>query len=540
MRVFVLANQANAATPQVKVNFVNGSTTNTLTINAPGSSVPINVDTTNANASWNIAVPLAWITAGTSVSADVDPTNAISESNKSNNHYSYGALNVQTVHQFKITLIPVKTGDGRTGTVENGTRDRNTLVSVARQLWPVPDTVDVAVGAQMTSSQMTLSSDGTGWNTVLSELLAKRTADGVTDRYYFGFVNVTYSSGVAGLGYIGAPAAIGWDHNGAQAVLAHEVGHNFGRQHSPCGGAANPDPNYPYAGGTIGVPGWDVFAVSGNIKPTLDTDIMGYCSNQWVSDYVYKSVLNFRASSSFDVQQDVASGAQKSPASKEGLLVWGRIEKGKMILEPAFRVAATGLAITDGPYTWEANDSKGQVLSRVPFQMYEVADLPNDEPKQFAFVVPMDSVVIDALDSMHVRKGENELALQKAKTSATTQSAMKIFRVANLPNRRTEIHWDAITLPVAMLRDAKTGEVRGFLRGGDATVDDAPDNLEIQLSDGVKTSVLIQTRPSEQNNHANPNSLSGGGRRLRLNVAAEAEGVGLSSHGFDAESDVFV
>jgi len=499
VRVFVLANQANTATPQVKVSFVNGSTTNTLTINAPGGSVPTSVDVTNANVSWNMAVPAAWITTGTTVSADVDPTNAISESNKGNNHFSYGALGVQTVHQWKITLIPVKTGDGRTGTVENASRDKNTLVSVARQLWPVPDTVDVTVGAQMTSSQMTLSSDGTGWNTVLSELLAKRIADGTTDRYYFGFVNVSYNSGVAGLGYIGAPAAIGWDYNGAQAVLAHEVGHNFNRQHSPCGGAGNPDPHYPYAGGTIGVPGWDVFAASGNIKPTMDTDIMGYCGNQWVSDYVYKSVLSFRASNSFDVaQQDVATGAQNSTVAKAGMLVWGRIENGKMILEPAFRVVSTGAAIAAGPYTWEAKDPKGLVLSRVPFQMYEVADSPNDEPRQFAFVVPLDSAVIDAVDSMHVVKGESELALQKSKSSTQSQAAMKIFRVASLPNRQAEIHWDAITHPVALLRDAKTGEVRGFLRGGDATVDDVPDNLEIQLSDGVKSRVLTQTRPSEQ------------------------------------------
>jgi len=499
VRVFVLANQANTVAPQVKVSFVNGSTTNTLTINAPGSSVPTSVDVTNAGTSWNMAVPAAWITAGTTVSADVDPTNAISESNKSNNHFSYGPLNVQTVHPWKITLIPVKTGDGRTGTVENGTRDRNTLVSVARQLWPVPDTVDVTVGAQMTSSQMTLSSDGTGWNTVLSELLAKRTADGITDRYYFGFVNVSYSSGVAGLGYIGAPAAIGWDYNGAQSVLAHEVGHNFNRQHSPCGGAGNPDTNYPYTGGTIGVPGWDVFAASGNIKPTSDTDIMGYCSNQWVSDYVYKSVLNFRASNNFDVvQQDVATGAQNSTATKEGMLIWGRIENGKMILEPAFRVVPTGAAIATGPYTWEAKDAKGQVLSRVQFGMYEVADLPNDEPKQFAFVVPLDAAALDAVDSMHVVKGESELAQQRSKTSTQAQAAMKIFSVASLPNRKAEIHWDAITHPVAMLRDARTGEVRGFLRGGDATVDDVPENLEIQLSDGVKSSILMQTRPSDQ------------------------------------------
>jgi len=340
---------------------------------------------------------------------------------------------------------------------------------------------------------------------VLSELLAKRTADGVTDRYYFGFVNVSYSSGVAGLGYIGAPAAIGWDFTnsgkaGTQWVLAHEEGHNFGRQHSPCGIASNPDPNYPYAGGTIGVPGWDVFAASGNIKPITDTDIMGYCSNQWISDYVYKSVLSFRVSNSFDVVNPAADGpiAQNPAASKEGLLVWGRLEKGRMILEPAFRVARTGAAIAEGPYTWEAKDVKGQVLSRVPFQMYEVADMPNDEPKHFAFIVPLDSAAMDALDSMHVMKGTEELSSQKSKSAAQLQSAMQILRIVDLPNRQAEIHWDALTHPVAMLRDAKTGEVRGFLRGGDAEIEDLPDNVELQLSDGVRSSVVLRMGPRVQ------------------------------------------
>jgi hypothetical protein len=509
VRVFVLANQANTATPQVKVNFTNGSTTNTLTINAPGSSVPTSVDVTNANASWNAAVPASWITAGTTVSADVDPTNAIAESNEGNNHFSYGAMNVQTVHQWKITLIPIHTTDGRTGTVENASRTKMDLVDPAHRLYPVPDTVDVTVGPTFNSSTTgaspLLQSDGTNWGSVLSELLAKRTADGVTDRYYFGFVNVSYSSGVAGLGYIGAPAAIGWDFTnsgqaGTQWVLAHEEGHNFGRQHSPCGNASNPDPNYPYAGGTIGVPGWDVFAASGNIKPITDTDIMGYCSNQWISDYVYKSVLSFRVSNSFDVVNPAADGpiAQNPAASKEGLLVWGRLEKGRMILEPAFRVATTGAAIAEGPFTWEAKDVKGRVLSRVPFQMYEVADMPNDEPKHFAFIVPLDSTAMDALDSMRVMKGTEELALQKSKTAAQLQSAMQILRIVDLPNRQAEIHWDSLTHPVAMLRDAKTGEVRGFLRGGDAAIEDLPDNVELQLSDGVRSSVVLRMGPRVQ------------------------------------------
>ncbi len=498
MRVFVLANQTNTATPQVKVSFVNGSTTNTLMIAAPGGSVPTSIDTSISNASWNMAVPAAWITAGTTVSADVDPASLIPEANKGNNHFSYGALTMSSVHPWKITLIPIHTSDGRTGTVENATRTKTNLVDPAKRLYPVPDVVDVVVSATFNSSSAApLKSDGTNWNTVLSDLLAKRTADGVTDRYYFGFVNVSYTSGVAGLGYIGAPAAIGWDYPGAEWVLAHEEGHNFGRQHSPCGGASNPDPHYPYPGGTIGVPGWDVFATSSNLKPTTDTDIMGYCKNQWISDYVYKSVLNFRAAqgTSFDIQPDVTnSGTSSGPA--EGLLVWGRLEGGRMILEPAFRVVATGGTVEGGPYTWQAKDGQGRMLKSVPFRTYEIADSPNDEPQQFAFVVPLDATVMDAVDTVRIVKGANELALRKAKSAAQSQAAINIFRVSDLPGRRAEIHWDATAHPVVMLRDATTGEVRGFLRGGDATIEDVPENLELQLSDGVKSSVVLRNQPN--------------------------------------------
>ena len=108
VRVFVLANQANTAAPQVRVRFIKGATTNTLTIKAPGTSTPLSVDTESATSSWNAAVPAAWITPGTQVIADVDPTNAIAEANKGNNQATQN-LNVQTLKTWKITLIPVKT-----------------------------------------------------------------------------------------------------------------------------------------------------------------------------------------------------------------------------------------------------------------------------------------------------------------------------------------------------------------------------------------------------------------------------------------------
>ena len=106
------------------------------------------------------------------------------------------------------------------------------------------------------------------------------------------------------------------------------------------------------------------------------------------------------------------------------------------------------------------------------------------------------AATMGAVDTVRIVKDASELAIQKAKSAAQKQAAMNIFRVSDLPGRRAEIHWDAATHPVVMLRDTKTGEVRGFLRGGDATIEDVPENLELQLSDGVKSSVVLRNQPN--------------------------------------------
>ena len=72
---------------------------------------------------------------------------------------------------------------------------------------------------------------------------------------------------VLGLGYVpeqpgggwwGTLSAIGLGYAGelsAQTII-HEVGHNHGRLHAPCE-VSDPDPNYPYPNGSIGV--WGAF-----------------------------------------------------------------------------------------------------------------------------------------------------------------------------------------------------------------------------------------------------------------------------------------
>jgi hypothetical protein len=491
VRVFVKANEANNVAPQVRVRFLNGATTNTLTMSAGGTSVPQTVDPEDAAASWNAPVPTAWIQPGVQVVADVDPSGLIPETSKSNNQFTESP-DVRTLKAWKMTLIPVHTGDGRVGGVENASRGRNLWVDFAKRLHPVPDAVDVTVGPVMNSSVGTLASSGTGWSSVLSELSAKRAADGVTDRYYYGVVSVNYSSGVAGLGYIGFPAAMGWDYSSGPEVLAHEVGHNFNRQHSPCGGASGTDPNYPYAGGFIGVPGWDVFAASNNLKTSaLYTDIMGYCGTQWISDYVYKSELDFRAASPLGL---VASPQiVNATNSSEGLLVWGRIEDGRMILEPAFRVRSTGVAPPAGPYTWEARDAAGRVVASASFDAPQMADLPEGPVRAFSLVVPMTSQALEASYSLRISQGDRELARQ-VRLAADVSGAADPVRWQELPEGGLQLYWNAGRHPVLMLRDAETGEVRGFLRGGNAQIENAPADLEIHFSDGVRSEVIRYRR----------------------------------------------
>ena len=178
-------------------------------------------------------------------------------------------------------------------------------------------------------------------------------------------------------------------YNASKAALvaltkaaAHEWGHNWGRQHAPCGDPANPDQHFPYGGGVTGVYGYD--QVSQVVKPPTAHDLMGYCSNDWISDYTYLGVLNYRA-------QHPLSASQVGRAVQPALLVWGRIERDRVILEPAFRVfTRPSLPPTSGPYRVEGRARDGSSLIRLDFAPAEVADAP-DGSRSFAFAVPLSS-----------------------------------------------------------------------------------------------------------------------------------------------------
>lgn len=84
----------------------------------------------------------------------------------------------------------------------------------------------------------------------------------------------------AGLGYTGEYTA--W-------TIAHELGHAHGRDHAPCNTGG--DWQYPYENGGIGVWGYSPHQ-NALYNPGVYADVMGYCTNQWISDYTYSALFD--------------------------------------------------------------------------------------------------------------------------------------------------------------------------------------------------------------------------------------------------------
>lgn len=489
LRVFVVANGPNTARPDVRVRFFDGGVqVSELSLTAPALSVPLTTSEGRLGSSWNVPIPGSLIRPNLSVQATVDPANVVPEADESNNGYpSTGAplaLDVRTAPTFDVRFVPIiQSANGRRGDVSNA--NKATYLQAAMKVHPLAS-YDADLRAPYTTSQPVVQADNgnNAWIRILSELDALRTADG-SSRYYYGVINPPYESGIAGIGYIGGEAAVGWDRAGADFVAAHEWGHNWGREHAPCGDPSSPDAHYPYAGGAIGVYGFDVAAQS--LKTPNATDIMGYCANEWISDYTYKGVLDWRAS-----RADVAAGIGE--AVQPCLLVWGRIVDGEPVLEPAFQVVTRPrLPARRGQYSVEATAADGSALFHLSFDAQRVADDPHGS-RQFAFAIPLPAADAARLDAVRLAvPGRPVVSMRSADVGAAPSAPA--LQATSLGGGRVALSWDASRHPVVMVRDPATGQVISFARGGRSEVVAEHTELDVQLSNGVSGRALRITVP---------------------------------------------
>jgi hypothetical protein len=491
LRVFVTANQSNVATPSVRVRFYNnGVLAQTMTITAPGVTVPLSPDESSLTKSWNVAVPKTLIQANLSILADVDPTNVVAEANEGDNHFPVSAtplaMDVRTASPFSVRFVPVlQSANGQLGNVTSGNKDQ--FLTEAMKMHPL-SSYDADLHAQFTTAQPAVDANNTNgaWGAILSELTTLRNADG-SSRYYYGVINPTYSSGVAGIGWVGGEVAVGWDNlpSGA-AVAAHEWGHNWGRQHAPCGGASNPDASFPQADGAIGAYGLDV--ATATLKPPTYKDLMGYCNPEWISDYTYTAVLNYRSAN-----PDVSSAL--SQAMQSCLLVWGRVENGQLVLEPAFEVVTRPhLPARGGDYVVEGRAADGSRIFSLPFTPADIADDPR-QGQLFSFAIPMSGDRTSRLSTIRVAGRGREAITHR--TGGLPQSGDRApVSVTRTGGDRLQLKWDVTKHPMLLVRDGGTGQIISFARGGRIDLPATYRELSVGFSNGVRSSELRVPVPS--------------------------------------------
>ncbi len=218
---------------------------------------------------------------------------------------TFADLGARHSGKLKVVLVPIQyeaDGSGRTPDLgeEQLERYRTTLM----RLYPTHE-VELTVHEPY-PWRKTIAGNGTGFTEALQAMFELRRQDEVErDVYYYGLLAPTTSlkafcsrGCVMGLSTLvsekaasmRASVGVGFTGQESANTMAHEIGHAHGREHAPCGGPRGVDADYPYPSAQLGVWGWDIFTKK-LVEPTKGRDIMGYCPNEWISDYTYNGLF---------------------------------------------------------------------------------------------------------------------------------------------------------------------------------------------------------------------------------------------------------
>ncbi len=250
---------------------------------------------------------------------------------------SYAATGATTTGPLRITLVPISYGaDGSNRLPDTSAGMVSDYQAYFNAIYPTSQLVLTVNGAVGWDGDV--DADGTGWDDLLNAIANFRSDQGAGfDEYYYGIFNPSGSTDsfcgggcVAGLGFVPGlgddylRAAIGLGYGGSLSTetAAHEVGHNHGRDHAPCGTSG--DPNYPHSGAKTGEWGFDLSTHSLK-NPSTHVDLMSYCSPTWVSDYNYNAFFDRIRSingSDFFVPEEARMLEYERVAVRDDVVTW--------------------------------------------------------------------------------------------------------------------------------------------------------------------------------------------------------------------------
>jgi hypothetical protein len=503
-RAFVIGNRSRSMLDsKVTLKATAAGQSETFTLTGPSSAQTV-IDESSLLASYNVAIPARLMKPGLELRLEVA---AATGETKLDNNVLTLTPTIEALEPLRITVVPMLY-QGSLPRI-----DSNALLDSLKRMMPVADAIDIKDHAPLMLNG-SLSSGG-DWNTWIEQIRDLRQAEG-SKRYYYGYANTSSGAAYGGLGYVPRvvggnwPVAVGGDWpDFGPIITAHEVGHNWGRLHAPCDVASTNflDPDWPtgslYAGAAIGVWGLDPF--SQQPQSLNKKDVMSYCDNQWVSDYNYKAILEWR-------KAEPKIPTTPAPADNTTTLTLfnGRIDdQEQATLAPVLRFAsqAAPLVVETGPYTLMVYDRQGRLLARQPFA---AADLGHGQ-RQRHFALALALPAQAQLGRVVVLGLADQALASLTQPSASPNAPPLLVEKISLPaallgqgavssrqRQALRLSWGGGAasgqLPAnarVLVRDPASGEVLGLGNGQPLTVVASQQPLQVLLSTGLETTQTL-------------------------------------------------
>ena len=454
LRVFVTAARADGASmPPVRARFyLDGVETHVADIASSPVPIPGDVNEGDLAASANAEIPGEVIQPGLEMVIEIDPEGVLDPTLGIARRIPADgrrAVDVRAMPTLDLTLVPFlleQTPDSSILALTTGMAadpGGHELLHDTRTLLPVGE-------LEVTAHEPVLISSNNAYD-LFRETIAIWAVEGGMG-HYMGMIGgrTTVARGIASV-----PGRVSFSVPDSR-IIAHELGHNVSLHHAPCGGAGGPDPSFPEPDGSIGAWGYD-FRRSTLVAPGRH-DLMSYCEPPWVSDYYFTNALRFR------IRDEAPRARQAAAGPGRSLLLWGGVDpEGKPFLEPAFVLEAPANVPRAGSeYRITGRDARDRELFSLGFDMPVPAD--GDGRPAFAIMLP-------------VRDGWAE------DLAAITLAGPGGSDTLNRESAR----------PMAIVRNPRTGQVRGILRrsapAAQAAMDGAASvagpGLEVLLSPGL-------------------------------------------------------
>ena len=160
-----------------------------------------------------------------------------------------------------------------------------------------------------------------------------------------------------------------------------------------------------------------------------------------------------------------------------------------MVLEPAFSIVTRpNVPREAGPYRVEGIARTGRTLFSYSFAGERPADAPDASARHFAFAIPMDEATQGELASIRLTgAGAAPATMQASLAPGGVSAAINTVDATAAASGSVRVQWAATGARMALIRDRRTGQVLSFARGGGAQIRTQSADLEVILSDGVRS-----------------------------------------------------